>query len=67
MNEEKVLLFQVVNEGLSKIGVEEKFTVWNTYVLYNPYIEYMSKLIEVGNMGHLISVILNKKEDSTFL
>lgn len=67
MNEEKVLTLQKLNESLSKTDVREKFTIWNIYFLYNPYIEYMSKVIEVGNLSHLISLILNKKEATTFL
>lgn len=67
MNEEKALILQTLNESLSKTSVREKFTIWNIYFLYNPYIEYMLKVMEFGNLGDLITLLLNKKEAVMFL
>lgn len=57
----------MLNESFSKTDVRQKFTIWNIHFLYKPYIEYMSKLIEVGNVGHLMSLMLNEKRAMKFL
>lgn len=67
VNKQKVLILQMMDESLSKIDIRKKFAKWNVCFLYNSYIEYMSKVMEIGNLGQLISLILNKKEAMTFL